>query len=64
MGILIIRNPATRSEMAEMSTAFEALSPTNIRPRQDNRGLELQSPELRGRFETIVRRLLEVADGS
>jgi hypothetical protein len=32
----------------------------NIRPRQDNRSLELQSSALRQRFEAIVRRLLEV----
>ena len=115
MGILIIRKPATRSEIAEMSSEFgafiklavdlereilagggelhadceEALlqdgskqedvwggdwypdtrevgfeSLINIRPRQDNRGLELQLPGLRQRFETIVRRLLEVTDGS
>ena len=37
---------------------FESL--INIRPRQDNRSLELQSPELRQQFEAIVRRLLEV----
>jgi hypothetical protein len=37
---------------------FESL--INIRPRQDNRSLELQSPVLRQRFEAIVRRLLEV----
>ena len=36
---------------------FESL--INIRPRQDNRSLELQAPELRQRFEEIVRRLLE-----
>jgi hypothetical protein len=115
MSILIIRKPATRSEIAEMSSEFETTiklavdlereilagggelhadceeallqdgsrqedvwggdwytetrevgfeSLINIRPRQDNRGLELQSPALRQRFETIVRRLLEVADGS
>ncbi|HUT20639.1 MAG TPA: DUF5674 family protein [Anaerolineae bacterium] len=115
MGILIIRKPATRSEIAEMSSEFgafiklavdlereilagggelhadceEALlqdgskqedvwggdwypdtrevgfeSLINIRPRQDNRGLELQLPRLRQRFETVVRRLLEVTDGS
>jgi hypothetical protein len=115
MSILIIRKPATRSEIAEMSGEFEATiklavdlereilagggelhadceqallqdgsrqedvwggdwytetrevgfeSLINIRPRQDNRGLALQSPELRQRFEAIVRRLLEVADGS
>jgi hypothetical protein len=37
---------------------FESL--INIRPRQDNRSLELESPDLRQRFEAIVRRLLEV----
>jgi hypothetical protein len=37
---------------------FESL--INIRPRQDNRGLELQDPGLRRKFEDIVRRLLEV----
>ena len=38
---------------------FESL--INIRPGQDNRGLELESPELRQQFEVIVRHLLEVA---
>ena len=37
---------------------FESL--INIRPRQGNRSLELQSPGLREQFEAIVRRLLEV----
>jgi hypothetical protein len=37
---------------------FESL--INVRPRQDNRSLELQSPVLRQQFEAIVRRLLEV----
>ena len=37
---------------------FESL--INIRPRQGNCSLELQSPDLRERFEAIVRRLLEV----
>jgi hypothetical protein len=41
---------------------FESL--INIRPRQDNRGLELQSPVLRQKFEGIVRHLLEVSDES
>ena len=36
---------------------FESL--INIRPRQGNRGLELQSPELREQLEATVRRLLE-----
>jgi hypothetical protein len=33
----------------------------NIRPRQQNFGLEIQDPALRERVEKIVRRLLEVA---
>lgn len=37
---------------------FESL--INIRPHQGNRSLELQSPDLRDQFESIVRRLLEV----
>ncbi|MBN1933904.1 MAG: hypothetical protein JW934_04535 [Anaerolineae bacterium] len=37
---------------------FESL--INIRPRQGNRGLELQASDLREQFEVIVRRLLEV----
>jgi hypothetical protein len=111
MGIVIVRVPATPSEVAEMCAEFgtfiklavdlergilagggelhadceQALlqdgsrqqdiwggdwlpdiqevgfeSLINIRPRQDNHSLELQSPELRQRFEAIVRRLLEV----
>jgi hypothetical protein len=36
---------------------FESL--INIRPRQGNRSLELQSPELRGRVERIVRSIFE-----
>jgi hypothetical protein len=36
---------------------FESL--INIRPRQENRSLELQSPDLRNKFETVVRHLLE-----
>jgi len=31
----------------------------NIRPHQDNRGMEIQNPELRRRVEKTVRRLLE-----
>jgi hypothetical protein len=111
MGIVIVREPVTPSELAEMRTesgsfiklavdlqrgvlagggelnadceqallqdgsqqqdiwggdwfpdiqevGFESL--INIRPRQDNRSLELQSPVVRQRFEAIVRRLLEV----
>lgn len=37
---------------------FESL--INIRPRQQNFGLEVQDPKLREQIETIVRRLLEV----
>lgn len=37
---------------------FESL--INIRPRQSNRSLELQSPVLREQFEGVVRHLLEV----
>ena len=111
MTVLIIREPATSSELAEMSAesgaviklavdlrrgvlagggvlhadceaalledrsnqediwggdwlpdlrevGFESL--INIRPRQGNRSLDLQAPELREQFEAIVRRLLEV----
>jgi len=32
----------------------------NIRPRQDNRGMEIADPKLRSKIETIVRQLLEV----
>jgi len=32
----------------------------NIRPHQDNRGMEIEDPELRTKIETIIRRLLEV----
>ncbi len=31
----------------------------NIRPEQGNRGMEIESPELRRKIEEIVRRLLE-----
>lgn len=37
---------------------FESL--INIRPRQQNRSMEIQNPALRERIETIVRHLLEV----
>ncbi|OKH24484.1 hypothetical protein NIES593_07350 [Hydrococcus rivularis NIES-593] len=37
---------------------FESL--INIRPRQQNRGIEIQSPVIREKIEVIVRRLLEV----
>ena len=112
MEIMIVREPATPSQIAEMSAEFgsviklavdlereilagggelhadceEALlrdgskqenvwggdwypdlgevgfeSLINIRPRQGNRSLALQSPVLRQQFEAVVRRLLEVA---
>src|SRR5512136_2378184 len=32
----------------------------NIRPRQDNRGMEIEDSGLRTKVETIIRRLLEV----
>jgi hypothetical protein len=32
----------------------------NIRPQQDNRGMEIENPRLRERIETVVRTLLEV----
>jgi hypothetical protein len=32
----------------------------NIRPQQDNRGMEIENPRLRERIETVVRILLEV----
>ncbi|MFB2916857.1 MULTISPECIES: DUF5674 family protein [Aerosakkonema] len=38
---------------------FESL--INIRPRQQNRSMEIQNADLRQRIEKIVRRLLEVS---
>ena len=38
--------------------AFGAL--INIRPHQDNRGMEIENPQLRAKIETIIRRLLYV----
>jgi hypothetical protein len=32
----------------------------NIRPQQDNRGMEIENPRLREKIETVVRTLLEV----
>jgi Protein of unknown function (DUF5674) len=37
---------------------FESI--INIRPRQQNRSMEVQNSELREKIETIVRRLLEI----
>ena len=42
----------------ERQVGFESL--INIRPRQQNRSLEVQDAALRARIEAIVRRLLEV----
>lgn len=42
----------------ERSVGFESL--INIRPKQNNRSLEIQDPTLRSRIETIVRQLFEV----
>ena len=42
----------------EKEVGFESL--INIRPRQQNFGLELQNPELRAKVEKIVRNLLEI----
>lgn len=39
--------------------AFSAL--INIRPRQNNFGMEIQDPKVRTNIETIVRRLFEVS---
>ena len=36
---------------------FEAL--INIRPRQNNRSMEIQDPVIRAEVETLIRRLLE-----
>jgi len=43
-------NPESRE------VTFESL--INIRPRQNNRSLELQDPELRARVEQVTRKLL------
>jgi hypothetical protein len=33
----------------------------NIRPNQDNRGMEIEDPKLREKIETIIRALLQVS---
>ena len=43
----------------DRQVGFESL--INIRPRQNNRTLEVQDPDLRVHIERITRRLLEVA---
>ena len=42
------------------SNRVEFVALINIRPRQGNRGMEIEDPMLREKIETIVRRLLEV----
>ena len=42
------------------SKRVEFVALINIRPRQDNLGMEIADPKLRMRIEAIVRRLLEV----
>jgi len=41
------------------SKIVEFVALINIRPRQNNRGMEIEDPELRMKIETIIRRLLE-----
>lgn len=41
---------------ASQEVTFESL--INIRPRQNNRSLELQDPDIRARVEQVVRKLL------
>ena len=40
------------------SKTAEFVALINIRPRQNNRGMEIQDTELRTKIETIIRRLL------
>jgi len=42
------------------SKTVEFIALINIRPRQDNRGMEIKDPKVRGKIETIIRRLLQV----
>jgi hypothetical protein len=42
------------------SKTVEFVALINIRPRQGNRGMEIEDPKLRTKIETIVRQLLEV----
>jgi hypothetical protein len=42
------------------SKAVEFIALINIRPRQDNRGMEVEDPKLQAKIATIVRRLLEI----
>ena len=42
------------------SKTVEFIALINIRPRQNNRGMEIEDPKLRANIETIIRRLLQV----
>jgi hypothetical protein len=42
------------------SKTVEFIALINIRPRQGNRGMEIEDPNLRAKVEAIVRRLLDV----
>jgi hypothetical protein len=42
------------------SKTVEFVALINIRPRQGNRGMEIEDPKLRAKIEAIVRRFLEV----
>ena len=69
--VLILKGRATPEQVAEMLQVFETyiklavdvereiVSLINIRPKQDNPSLDLQSPQLRERVERIVRRVFE-----
>jgi len=76
VGILIVRQPATTSEIADMQAEVGNVIKLAVDLERgilagggelhadceqalENRDLALQSPELRQRFEAIVRRLLE-----
>ena len=41
------------------SKTVEFVALINIRPRQGNRGMEIEDPKVRAKIEAIVRRLLE-----
>jgi hypothetical protein len=41
------------------SETLEFVALINIRPRQNNRGMEIEDLELRTKIETIIQRLLE-----
>jgi hypothetical protein len=42
------------------SKTVEFIALINIRPRQGNRAMEIENPELRAKIEMIIRRLLQV----